>query len=86
MVTDPLEAVKVSTGASGISGTQTAASDVLTTGEIVEEGATVAEPVDQAFNLYLLLKIELPEATCTEVPGATTSVLGAVPEVAPAIV
>jgi hypothetical protein len=58
----------------------------LTTGEIVEEGATVAEPVDQAFNLYLLLKIELPEATCTEVPGATTSVLGAVPEVAPAIV
>ena len=59
---------------------------MLTTGAMVDDGATVVEPVDQAFNLYLLLEIEVPEATCTEVPGATTSVLGAVPDVAPAIV
>jgi hypothetical protein len=58
----------------------------LTTGEIVEEGATVVEPVDQEFNLNRLRKIVVPEETATGVPGATTSVLGAVPDVAPEIV
>jgi len=85
MVTEPLDAVSVSTGASGISGTQTATRVVFTTGVIVEVGSISVLPVDHASNIKRVREMLVIPATVTDVLGATIWVAGAVPDVAPAI-
>jgi hypothetical protein len=85
IVTDPLDAVRVSVGASGISGTQTAKSDVFTIGVIVSPGSNSMLPVDHISKTKRVLAMLLTSATVTSVLGATISVAGATPEVAPAI-
>ena len=85
IVTAPLVAVNVSIGASGISGTQTAASAMLDTGVIVSLGSKVSTPDDQASKINLDLEIPATGATVTVVLGAINCVAGATPVVAPAI-
>ena len=75
--------MRVSIGASGISGTHTADREVFTTGVIVSLGWKVDTPVDQASNLNLVLEIPLVGAMVTGVLGATNCVAGATPVVAP---
>jgi tetrahydrodipicolinate N-succinyltransferase len=75
----------VSIGASGISGTQTAASAILDTGVIVSLGSKVSTPDDQASKINLDLEIPTIGATSTVVFGSINCVAGAVPDVAPAI-
>jgi hypothetical protein len=71
IVTAPLDAVRVSVGASGTSGTQTAKSDVFTTGVIVSLGSISVLPVDQASNVKRLREMPVRGATVTVVLGAT---------------
>lgn len=71
MMTDPLDAVSVSVGASGTSGTQTAKSDVFTTGVIVSPGSIRVLPVDQASNVKRFRVMPDLGATVTVVLGAT---------------
>ena len=85
IVTAPLVAVNVSIGASGISGTQTAASAMLDTGVIVSIGSKVSTPDDQASKINLDLEIPTTGATSTVVFGSINCVAGATPVVAPAI-
>jgi hypothetical protein len=85
IVTEPLVAVSVSTGASGASGIQTAKSDVFTIGVIVSPGSNSMLPVDHVSNTKRVLAMVVTSATVTSVLGATISVAGAIPEVAPAI-
>jgi hypothetical protein len=70
-MTDPLDAVSVSVGASGTSGTQTAKSDVFTTGVIVSPGSIRVLPVDQASNVKRFRVMPDLGATVTVVLGAT---------------
>jgi hypothetical protein len=85
MMTDPLDAVSVSVGASGTSGTQTAKSDVFSIGVIVSPGSNSVLPVDHISKTKRVLAMLLTSATITSVLGATISVAGAIPDVAPAI-
>jgi hypothetical protein len=71
MITDPFDTVSVSVGASGTSGTQTAKSDVFTTGVIVSLGSIRVLPVDQASNVKRFRVMPDLGATVTVVLGAT---------------
>jgi hypothetical protein len=71
IVTEPLDAVSVSVGASGTSGTQTAKSAVFTTGVIVSLGSISVLPVDHASNVKRLREMPVLGATVTVVLGAT---------------
>ena len=66
-----MDAVKVSTGASGAAGVHTAASRVFVVGVIVVFGATVVEPVDHALKVNRVREIPVVCATTTGVLGAT---------------
>jgi hypothetical protein len=69
--TAPLDAESVAVGVSGTSGTQTAKSDVFTTGVIVSLGSISVLPVDQASNVKRFRVIPDLGATVTVVLGAT---------------
>ena len=71
MVTAPLVAVRVSIGASGISGIHKAASEIFVTGVIVSLGSKISEPVDQASRIKRDLEIPVIGATMTSVAGST---------------
>ena len=85
IVTEPLDAVSVSTGASGALGSQTAIKVVFAIAVNDSEGSINSIPVDHALKVWRVREIPVASETSTSVFGSTICVEGAIPDVAPAI-